>query len=250
MVFKPAYFEVNPHALDPKDISKGLDFSGVCPWVNLLKGDPKYSGRFGSSSPVNYSSNSNLASTLDEVAADDGVRHTQDQWIAYFNARQQLMASMSDIYLAGKSNDQRLLASLREDSKQSWIVTSTRLEYGAKEDAQIIHHYGSTVVKPIEHKLILPEYQPQLLDEVVNTPYGLNYLQVLFGTTDSTREIKDTLQKLSEYSKDKIKVWSASLAVRPDSRASGFGCGDSGFHVTGNYLDDAGCSRRVHFITP
>ncbi len=44
MVFKPAHLEVNPHALDPNDVYKGLNLSGVCPWIELLKGDPKYSG--------------------------------------------------------------------------------------------------------------------------------------------------------------------------------------------------------------
>jgi len=43
---------------------------------------------------------------LDSLPADNGRRKKQDEWIDYFNDRNEVMASMPDIYLAGKSSNQ------------------------------------------------------------------------------------------------------------------------------------------------
>lgn len=245
MVYKPVHMEVNSHAIDPNNVYAGLDLAGVCGWVGKYKGDPRYSGRSGlGSQPASVPSDSKLEFVLDEEAADNGEFHTQDEWIAYFNERNKRMASISDLYLAGKSNNQKLLDSLRGDFHYRWGVTSTRIEYGDDFNAKIIHNNGSTLIQPIEHKLIIPEYHPHLLEEVLNTKEGLSYLQGLFGTNDSVEQIKDTLQKLSDYPPDKIVVQSAPKSDRPTKRASGFMFNYGYIHVSGG-INGSGCSRGV-----
>ena len=96
MVFKPAYLEINPHALDPKDISKGLDFSRVCSWVEKYKGDARYSGHFGSSSLIKtasapaastaFSGRSILMPQVDTYAL--GVEALRNACVAENNPRQ------------------------------------------------------------------------------------------------------------------------------------------------------------------
>ncbi len=245
MVFKPAYLKVNPHAINPKAIQEGLNFAGVCPWVEKYKGDIRYSGRSCKDSlPAQSSSPSELEVTLDEVAADNGEIRTQDEWIAYFNERNELMASIADIYLAGKSDNQTLLAGLGEDFKR-WSVTSTRIKYD-ETNARIIHHYGSTVAKPVEHAVIIPEYRQQFLEEVLKTKEGLRYLQVLFGTNDSAQQIKENLRELSAYSSKRTVVWSTAVSARPDEKVAGFIFGSIFFHIIGsNSCNLLGYSRGV-----
>jgi hypothetical protein len=183
--------------------------------------------------------------TIDSSPADDNKVHTQDDWIKYFNDRNEIMVSMPDIYLAGKSNNKKLLHSLRKDFKDIWITSSTRIKYDDNQDARIIHNYNSKLIKQVEHNVVIPEYRPQYLENVLNTQEGLKYLQILFGTNDTAQQIKDTLQKLSNYSLDKTKVWSAALSDRSIERASGFYCDDGVFHVNGDLLCIDGRSRGV-----
>lgn len=131
---------------------------------------------------------------------------TQDEWIAYFNSRKEVMASMPDFYLAGKSTNQKLLAGLKEDFRRTGIITSTRIGYKEGTNAEIIHNYGSTVIQPVEHKMFIPEYWEHPLAAVLDSKEGLRFLQVLFGTSDSAQQIKDTLQKLGNHSLDNILV--------------------------------------------
>ena len=42
--------EVNPYAIDSTDVHKGLDFSNFGGWIREKRGDPRYSGRSGTSS--------------------------------------------------------------------------------------------------------------------------------------------------------------------------------------------------------
>ena len=183
---------------------------------------------------------------IDLTPADNSSEKTQGDWIAYFNGQNKMMVSAPDIYLAGKSGNKRLLTSLRKDFKERWIVTSTRIKYDQNLDARIIHNYGSNLVHPVEQQVIIPEYQPKLLADVLNTPEGLRYLQVLFGTDDTAQGIKETLHKLSGYDLDKTKVWSVALSDRPIERAAGFNYYIGNFHVIGDiYIGDRGRSRGV-----
>ena len=196
--------------------------------------------------PPNSNTTQKTTNLIDAAPADNGSSRTQDDWIAYFNGRNELMVSMPDLYLAGKSNDQQLLDSLRKDCKESWIITDTKIIYGNKTQAKIIHHYKSNKVTPVEYKFIIPECRPWTLEQALNNPAGLGYLQVLFVTKDTPEQIKETLRRFSNYSLDKIRVWSAALSDRPTERAAGFICSSSEFHVDGdNYILDLGRSRGV-----
>ncbi len=155
------------------------------------------------------------------------------------------MASMGDIYLVGKSDNQTLLAGLGEDFK-NWFITSTRIKYGDKSNGRIIHHFKNRLIRPVEHKVIIPEYFPQLLEKVLDTKEGLRFLQVLFETNDSAEQIKDTLPKLSGYPLNAIVVWSTKAAVRPTERAAGLFCDNLNFHIYNDYRPrDIGHARRV-----
>ncbi|MEK6969514.1 MAG: hypothetical protein AABW48_03735 [Nanoarchaeota archaeon] len=84
MVFKPAHTEVNRHAIDPNDISKGLDFKGFAPWIREKKGDPQYSGRFCKTSPtITYSPNTSPVLLLDAFAEDKRAIKNIAGWTDY-----------------------------------------------------------------------------------------------------------------------------------------------------------------------
>ena len=183
---------------------------------------------------------------MDLNPADKGSYKTQDDWIAYFNDKNKIMASMPDAYVAGQSNNQNLLESLRKDSQERWIVTSTRIKYTDKINARIIHNYESRLIAPVEHKIIIPEYRPRSLADVLDTREGLIYLQTLFGTSDNASQIKDTLKELSNYPLDNIQVWSAALPDRPVERAACLYYVGGVFRVGGSdYLYSSGRSRGV-----
>ena len=180
--------------------------------------------------------------------ADKGSYKTQDGWIAYFNDKNKIMTSMPDLYMAGKSNNQNLLESLRKDFQDRWIVTSTRIKYENNTNARIIHNYGSRLIAPIEHKIVIPEYEPESLANVLCTKEGLRYLQALFGTKDNASQIKETLQKLSGYQADKTKLWTPNQYNRKRCpvRAACLYYDVGEFRVDGNDdLSNYGRSRGV-----
>ena len=190
---------------------------------------------------------------IDLTPAANGKVKTQDVWVAYFNARKEVMVSTPDLYRAGRTNNQGLLNSLRKDFSEKWLVTSTRIKYEDIQQTIITHNYGSNLVQPVEHRIVVPSYQRRILTDVVDTNEGLTYLQSLFGTEDDANLIKQTLQNLSNYSPDQINVWSANLSRRPIEDVSGFGYFEDRFNVCGsaNLLHVSGRSHAVHInITP
>jgi len=144
------------------------------------------------------------------------IQLIQDSWIKKFNEEGRIMVSMPDIYFAAKTEDDDLIENLQKDFQEDWIVTSTRIQYNAKNlESKIIHYYGSNIVEPQESELIIPSFQGVSLETAISTginaEQGLNFIQILFGTQDGAEEIIKNLEKLSGKKKDKIKIWTPPL---------------------------------------
>lgn len=190
---------------------------------------------------------------IDLNPSDKGNTKTQDNWIAYFNDKNEIMVSMPDIYLAEKSGNQNLLDSLRKDFKDTWIVSSTRIKYTGN-NARIIHYFNQgKLIKPIEHNIVVPDYYNNgngtYLNAVPNVLECEAYLQALFETKDNISQIQNVLEKLSNYKADKTKLWTPSMDDRNKNveRVSGFGYGSGVFRVngSGSLLGGSGRSRGV-----
>ena len=187
---------------------------------------------------------------IDLQPADNGAAKTQEVWIIYFNELKKPMISSPDVYRAGQEGNSRLVASLRNDFNESWLVTSTRESYDSNTlNAKITQDYGSTVVKPTSKKVLVPVYGGIPLDKVLEDKDGVAYLQAKFGIQDSPDEIVKTLAALSGKSPDLIKVWTPDQASRASyqKRVAGFDFVDDQFHVGGDgraYGND-GRSRGV-----
>ena len=161
--------------------------------------------------------------TLDSRPFRDPYREvlelSQSGHIARCNELGIVMASMADFYEAGKSADQELIESLRTDFNESWTISSTKIQYDRNSlEGTITHYFDSTVVEPIEQKLIIPVYYEVGLDAVLNNEQGLAYLQALFNTSDDSEEIKATLQELN----GRTQVWTPGQDSRrnnPDQAA-------------------------------
>lgn len=178
------------------------------------------------------------------------ISQTQDNHIAGFNELKKVMAALPDYYAAGKSGDDALIASLRKDFSESWIVGSDRIKYDAKSlDAKIIHYFDSTVIKPVEVPVFIPDYSNgPILDDVLGTAQGLAYVQALFNTPDNAEEIKKTFFALSGKASISTRVWTPDQASRksvPD-RAAFLGCSLDSFLIDGDFpFNDSGRSRGV-----
>ena len=237
------------HSLKPFDDGKYLSEEEA---LKMLENIPIPNDDSENVSPTKIESNNptvDLESRIIDLnPADNDAIKTQDDWITYFNARNQIMVSTPDIYQAGKSGNQTLLNSLRKDFGNGWLLTSTTVKYTSDHQvAIIIHNYGSNLVQPIEHNIVISEHQPTHLANVLNNNEGLEYLQALFGTNDNAPQIRKTLHELSSYSLAKIKTWSTKLLERPAERASGFYCLGDKFYVSSDcFRSYYGRSRAVH----
>ncbi|MEI6614127.1 MAG: hypothetical protein WCL37_04455 [Chrysiogenales bacterium] len=188
---------------------------------------------------------------IDMSPADHGATHTQDEWIGYFNDRNELMISMPVLYLAAKSNNLELLDSLKEDFNDRSFILSTRIYYDKGKKARIIHNYGSKLVKPDEHKVIIPDFSYVSVKDVLKTKEGLRYLQVLFGTKDNAQQIQETLMRLRNCDIKTVCVKTYGLKYRPDKAAC---CVeeflDLNFEISDcSSSDYYGRSRGVHINT-
>ena len=99
------------------------------------------------------------------------ISQTQDEHIAQFNRLGKIMASCADYYAAGKSGDASLIASLRKDFSESWIIASDRIIYDANSlDATITSYFGSIITQSSERKSVVPVYSdgPKLDDVLAN----------------------------------------------------------------------------------
>lgn len=145
--------------------------------------------------------------------------------IRRFNELNKVMASMPDLYEAGKTASPEVLESLRKDFKETWIISSTRIHYEKSSlEAVITHYFNSTVTTPQPINLLVPFYNGVKLDDVLETEEGLHYLQALFNTNDNAETIKKTLEKLSNKKSKDIKVWTPDQNNRKEyqDRAAGF----------------------------
>ncbi len=223
MVFKPAYLEVNPHAINPKAIQEGLDFAGVCPWVERLKGDPRYSGRCCEDSlPARRFSPLELEITLSKEAEAGGAVGTPSAWIKYWKkiTDGRVMASAGDFYrnfkiirqmYARGSGDKKAIAEkyvlgLHKDFASIGLYCNTWLFYRFNSlDALIVQHYKCNQPKLIkETKIIVPVYDELEIAEIAADPIGKRFLQTLFDTDDEPEQIIQTLGFISGKKRSKI----------------------------------------------
>ena len=102
------------------------------------------------------------------------LNKNQKDWIDYFNSKGIKMISAPDIY---KVKNKEIIGSLKEDFKDGWEVTSTRIIYNKDNlNAEIIHDADSKIAKPNKYKVKVP---------ILNGNFEENketekYLQALF----------------------------------------------------------------------
>ena len=159
------------------------------------------------------------------------------------------MASAYDLYNAGKTGTDQLLKSLQKDFTERYVMSSTRIIYEpASLESKIIHYHGSSIITPEEKTIIIPYYNGELIENVLNSREGIAYLQSLFSTNDGIEAITSALEKLSAYPRAKIKIWTPSQSSRKDipQRAVRLRCYGGDFHVyCYRYLDYEARSRGV-----
>ena len=190
----------------------------------------------------------NQAVIIDTHAADNGARRTQEQWISYFNNVGKPMISAPNVYLAGKTASDELLASLRKDFDESWLVSSTRISYRDDLSGKITHNHGSTVVKPSQRDVkIIPVYNGIPLAQALKSDEGVAYLHSLFDTSDEPRDITGTLENLSKRGADRIGLWIPDQGSRNSysERAVWFVGNFHRFRVGGVHFGYGGRSRGV-----
>ncbi len=166
----------------------------------------------------------------------------QKDWINYFNSKGEKMISAPDIY---RVVNKEIIESLKEDFKEDWEVTSTRIIYNKKNlQAEIIHDADSKITKPKKYKVKVP---------ILNGKFEENketekYLQALFDTKDNLDKILKTLKK---FGKDKkIRFWTPSQSSRKDKQVRSVGLYFDGFgrFDVGGYswfVNSEGFSRGV-----
>jgi len=163
---------------------------------------------------------------LDKKSALNGATKTQDHWIEHWNGvnGERYFASMRDMYDAFKqikqdpASHKKLLANLRKDFKENWVVTSTRIFYNADDlGARIVHHYGSgNDSLKTEFTLDVPIYRRVDISTALGNQSGIDYLQAFFGTEDNSDTIIETLEYVGGKNKKDIYLWTPDQ----DSRKS------------------------------
>ena len=182
---------------------------------------------------------------IDPQSADNGAIRTQEQWSSYFNEAGKPMISAPNIYQAGKTATDKVLASLRRDFNESWLVSSTRISYGDDLSGKIMHNHGSRVVKPSQIDVkVIPVYDDTPLAKALQSDDGIAYLHSLFDTADEPQDITRTLENLSKRGADRIALWTPDQDSRNSysERAVRFGVGHR-FGVFGYDRFDDYCGR-------
>jgi len=149
---------------------------------------------------------------------------TQAEWKAYFGKQGKRMILPNDIY---HCKDEMVLASLRKDFEESWVITGATIK-----DGHVIEKVKWNKAN-VEHIRNAPftQFQSGFINES-----QLSFLQALFDTEDDYDTIKKRLQEIN--GKDQIWVWN-------DKGAAGFYCNNRGFHINGNIIINQGRSRGV-----
>src|SRR3989344_757165 len=144
---------------------------------------------------------------IDPHPADNGAHKTQNPWIDFFNGLERIMISAADVYGARKNASSRARHNLRSDLYASLLVTSTRISYDDDLSGRVTQNYGSKVVKPSQAYVpVIPVYNGTPLARALQTEEGVNYLQALFGTSDDSKTIIKTLERLSGKRAEDIKL--------------------------------------------
>ncbi len=178
------------------------------------------------------------------------VSQTQDMHIAQFNRLGKTMASCADYYAASKSGDASLIARLRKDLDEGWIIAGDRIAYESSSlNAVIVSPYGIAVSRLSKRKALISVYNGETLDSVLANEQGLLCIQTLFNTTESAGEIKNILAALSGKNSRETKLWTPDQNSRRSNpiRAAVLCYGYGGFHIYGNnYLVSNG---RAHVVS-
>ena len=137
------------------------------------------------------------------------LRNTQKDWVDYFNNKNLKMISTPDIYKTAKQENKTIIESLKEDFKESWEVTSTRIIYNKNNlNAEIIHDADSKIVKPKKYKVKVPVLSGDFKQDSETE----NYLQALFDTKDSLDKIIKVLKKFDKNRE--LRLWTPSQSSR------------------------------------
>ncbi|MFH0798446.1 MAG: hypothetical protein V1906_03485, partial [Candidatus Woesearchaeota archaeon] len=183
-------------------------------------------------------------------------------WIEHWNSVNdgRYFASMKDMYDAFRQirqepgKHEELLANLRKDLDERWIVTSTRIIYNPDDlGARIVHHYGSSN-DSLKKKFTLdvPIYSKVNISKAFGNQLGINYLQAFFGTADNPDTIIETLEHISGKNKEKIYLWTPDQNNRKAilERAAWLSCDNDGFRLYGYYyINDFGRSFGVRYAS-
>ncbi len=128
------------------------------------------------------------------------MKKNQEEWLDYFNKKKLKMISTSDIYNAIKNKD-NVLISLKKDLEDDYIVCSDRID---RKNNQIIHNAKSSVIKEKIINCKIPEFNGSFKKDKETE----SYLQALFDTKDSLKEILKNLNILGENKE--LRLWTSS----------------------------------------
>ncbi len=178
---------------------------------------------------------------------------TQNQFIAHGNTEGIIIASVADVYRAGKADNEDLIQSLGVDFDEDYIVTSTRIDYNADDlDALVTHYFGSTVATPIQTNLKIADYSSGItLNKLLKSKRGLHFMQTLINANDDAKEIERVWKNVTGKSATETNIWTPNQESRESysTRAVFLCCNYDEFHINWNdYVNDDGRSRGVKSI--
>lgn len=138
---------------------------------------------------------------------------SQEEWVRWHNKNRSIMASAHEIYLGAKKKRY----SIKTDAE-----TSTRIYWGNRLQGEVIHHFENGFVPTAEAPLIeIPIFEiyesrtpreESLVDNILSTEIGKQFLQHLFGTQDNEEEILATLSYLGAI--DRVYVETPRKKIR------------------------------------
>ena len=173
-------------------------------------------------------------------SVDAGFRRSQDEWVRWHNQQKSIMAAAPDLYRVAKTHGSdgadfsEVLAGIQEDwhhrgsngdirpMQSSYtlkdIVTSTRIKYDPEnKNAVVTHYYGAALIQQGAADALPVPMLGDSLDEVLtgkDANAALQYLQVVFQTTDSSDRMIETLETLSGKKAKDLLIWTPSLKDR------------------------------------
>lgn len=174
---------------------------------------------------------------------DNYILKTQDQWIEYYRGTPNHLHSLPLLYaIIQKLHTEKhpAAAGLLADLRDSWLATSTRLDY---KDDKIIHDYGTA---PLELRCAIPEGD-HLLNDIKKKKPWKTALQALLMPKD----VEQAVEVLGDYSGVSSYIWAASKDTRRSAplRAAFVYVVPDGLLLNCDYdLHGYGRSRRVAVV--